>query len=436
MRNRPKKNKKDSKRILVTLIFSFVALVLLGLVLWRVYVILGNKVDSGINNNVVVETGSTLNQSIFISNDFDWDVTLLTDISQIDTTVVGTYRIKLKSFIYNEESILEVRDSTGPSGEAIPQSIYSVFVPDASDVVTTLYDYSMPVSVYYTNEEMTFPSTGVYYVPVSLEDYYGNVSVIDVPFDVICDEESPIINGIEPLSFFIGDPIRYMDNITVTDDYATSPSITVDTSEVNISEEGEYNIYYIATDDVGNETISETTITLEIKPEGYVEEEVVYELASDILYNTILEEDVEYTELEIAFRIITWVRYNVGYMSVPNHTCWTGSAYNALRTRTGDCYSLFAASKALLDVAGIENMMVERYPISWGPHYWNLVKIDGEWYHCDATTFSNRQEILFMCIDDEMPYMNCFDPSLYPPRATESVQRRLDFYNMTIRDEE
>ena len=30
--------------------------------------------------------------------------------------------------------------------------------------------------------------------------------------------------------------------------------------------------------------------------------------------------------------------------------------------------------------------MIERYPITHSQHFWNAVKIDGVWYHCDALT--------------------------------------------------
>ena len=72
----------------------------------------------------------------------------------------------------------------------------------------------------------------------------------------------------------------------------------------------------------------------------------------------------------------------------------------------------------LLDAAGIENLAVERYPIITVGHYWNLVKLDGEWYHCDATVFKDHPALYFMCTDDEIADSHHeFDASLYPERA-------------------
>ena len=52
-------------------------------------------------------------------------------------------------------------------------------------------------------------------------------------------------------------------------------------------------------------------------------------------------------------------------------------------------------------------------------HYWNLVQLNGEWYHCDATVFRDRYEMYFMCTDDEIDDgHHDFDHSLYPERAS------------------
>ena len=74
----------------------------------------------------------------------------------------------------------------------------------------------------------------------------------------------------------------------------------------------------------------------------------------------------------------------------------------------------------LLDEAGIPNMRVDRYPTYNGNiHYWLLVKLNGEWYHCDATEgYSDHPGVWFMCTDDEIDdKYHQFDGSLYPERA-------------------
>ena len=88
----------------------------------------------------------------------------------------------------------------------------------------------------------------------------------------------------------------------------------------------------------------------------------------------------------------------------------------------------------MLDVAGIENVRVERSPITTSPHYWNLIKIDGQWYHCDACSFMDVSGFVFMQIDEELDHHHEFNGATVPPRATVSVQDRLDFTNLTMEE--
>ena len=78
----------------------------------------------------------------------------------------------------------------------------------------------------------------------------------------------------------------------------------------------------------------------------------------------------------------------------------------------------------LLDAAGIPNMRVDRYPAYNGNiHFWLLVKLNGEWYHCDATEgYSDHPGVWFMCTDAEIDdKYHQFDGSLYPERAGGST---------------
>ena len=96
------------------------------------------------------------------------------------------------------------------------------------------------------------------------------------------------------------------------------------------------------------------------------------------------------------------------------------AAYRGFTRHNGDCYVYYACCKMLLDIAGIENMRVDRYPRYNGNiHYWLLVKLNGEWYHCDATEgYNDHPGIWFMCTDDQInDRYHQFNGSLYPMRA-------------------
>jgi transglutaminase/protease-like cytokinesis protein 3 len=172
------------------------------------------------------------------------------------------------------------------------------------------------------------------------------------------------------------------------------------------------------------------------KPEGYIEPEVVYEEARKIL-DEITEPGM--TDEEVALQIVWWCRYNISFNLRTNSDSWTEAAYNAYIYRSGNCYSTVYAVKVLLDVAGIENMIIERYPYETATHFWNYVCLNGQWYHCDATWRQGYDSYFFMYTTEELLDFwqggwNGFQfaQEKYPESATVSVQSRIDYRNHTI----
>ena len=104
----------------------------------------------------------------------------------------------------------------------------------------------------------------------------------------------------------------------------------------------------------------------------------------------------------------------------------------------GDCYNYMAMCRAMYGAMGIESITVERCPINISSHYWCLVKIDGQWYHCDACVFLSMTELtyIFAYTDAELdPSNNSYDPETLPPGvtvATESVQSMLNYDTLTV----
>ena len=215
-----------------------------------------------------------------------------------------------------------------------------------------------------------------------------------------------------------------MDGITVTDDYDEDPFVMVDSSRVQIGEPGIYTVSYIAKDVAGNirrqdahVTIKSTDTDESVSGAGSMWDSPyhneLYRLAYDLLDELRGEDD-----RETALNIFTWVHSYVSYETVMGTVTFEEAAYNALTKHSGDCYGFYACCKVLLDCAGIPNMTVLRDPITYNGHYWNLVKIDGEWYHCDSTKFMNHQSLYFGLTDDEiMDSRHQFNGSMLPVRA-------------------
>ena len=149
-----------------------------------------------------------------------------------------------------------------------------------------------------------------------------------------------------------------------------------------------------------------------------------YEMAEEILSSLQCDDDIN-----TAWEIFNWVHSSITYQTVTEDLSYEDAAYRGFTRRSGDCYVYFACAKMLLDCAGIPNLMVERYPVITNGHYWNLVQIDGEWYHCDATVFRDHPDMYFLLTDEEIADSHHeFDGSLYPERASYCGDYYGDYY--------
>ena len=390
---------------------------------------------------VTIEAGSPIDVSLFTVEGTEGAV-LVTDVSGIDTRVPASYGVKVQvgdKLKVTRDVILNIVDTTAPVAQAVPQTIYTDGLPSPETTVTGITDLSS-VTVTYVDAMPEILEGGQYDIAVKLTDAYGNENIINVPFTVIDDHTAPLIYGPRDFEAFIGDAIVYLDGITVEDDYDENPTLEVDTSSVNVTEEGYYPVTYTATDEQGNSSSTTVTLHLRVKPERYYEPEELYELARQIIEENDICDD-SMSQMEQAFRITAWVNTHIHYMMDSDKCDWTAGAYDALTTMYGDCFNYMAMCRAMYGAMGIESITIERYPINISSHYWNLICIDGKWYHCDACVFLSMTELtyIFMYTDAELdPSNNSYDPETLPDGvvvATESVQDMLDYETLTVRSE-
>lgn len=396
--------------------------------------------DTGyIVRECTVEAGSTASVDMFITKEaqFPQYVSCNLDFSTVDYIIPKTIRFTVRMYGMNFPCVLNIVDTTPPTADAIPQSMFSVdSIPPVEECVTNIYDLNDVTVEWVDTPDVSWG--GNVFAKAAVTDSSGNVTIVKVPFVVTRDTVAPVIEGMEDIEVYIGDPIMYRENVTVTDDIDPNPTLEIDTSEVTMDEEGTYTVTYRAYDFTGN--VSEETIELTLieKPDTYVEPELVYEEAQDILDSITWD---SMTDMERALAITYWVRYNVYYVSNCDDSSWTRAAYDGLTKRSGNCYTFAMTAKALFDVAGIENMVIIRDPYIYNPHYWNYIKIDGEWYHCDSTPRMGYDSYFFMYTTEELENFwhngwngYSFDEDLYPESAEESVQWRINYGSHSISD--
>ena len=416
-----------NKRLVIFLAVSTVVLSVLTIA--GLYFRYLNFLKAQVVREVTIESGTPIQLSDFFTDKAP-NTKFVTDISGIDTNIPASYKLKVKTENHNvktvEEVVLNIVDTTPPTATAIPQLIYWDEVPEATDIVTDVYDLAS-VSIEYAQEVGETLEGGEYDVPVKLTDAYGNEAIVDVPFTVIYDVTPPTIEGAEDMEAFIGDIILYRNGITVTDNYDQHPTLTIDTSQVNAIEEGVYPVTYTATDEHGNTSSVTIKITMRIMPERYYKPEELYAMALEIIEQENIC-DSSMSNVEITRRIFAWVSSHMWYISSSDRVDWTAGAYDGLSTLRGDCYNFMAVARAMLGAMGIESITIDRYPEVPSPHFWNLVNIDGKWYHCDSCVFLNMTDItyyVFRTDADLAQGHSSYDASTLPEGvvvATEPIQ--------------
>ena len=252
------------------------------------------------------------------------------------------------------------------------------------------------------------------------------------------DTVSPVIEVVPFVdhSVYLEDSIPYKSYVTYSDDKtpADKLALQVDRSNVDITKAGTYDVIYTVTDEAGNTASVTIQLTIKAKPTGYVEPEVAYGYAKQVLAQ-ITNDNM--SKAEVAAAIYNYVKLNIGYSgSSDKNRGWAAGAVDGFTKHAGDCYTYYATAKALYDVAGIPNVDVVKVKTpqtSQSAHYWSLIDIGDGWYHVDCTPRANNYtESFFLYTDEEMlaysrNNKNCFnfDLDAYPARETESVQSHI-----------
>lgn len=435
----PQKEKTNAKP------FNFMPLLIIGvsaLLVFLVYYGVSSFLKEQfalVKQEITIEAGSPkpdLNSYLEGEPAFMRFVSCNLDFDEVDGNLPQTVRFNINMYGKNFPCTLNIKDTVAPAGQGVPQKLFaSQELPDPMTCVSDVSDVT-DVTARWTDVP-DYSAGGKYNAYVVLSDVSGNETYITVPLDVTKDSTPPVIKGYQDLQVYIGDSVAYRKNLIITDDYDTAPALDIDTSKVDLKTPGKYEVTYTARDFSGNETSVSVKLKVENKPKGYIEPDQVYAEAKKIL-DEITEPGM--TEEEVALQIVWWCRYNIRFILRTTSRSWTEAAYNAYTKRMGNCYSTVYAVKVLLDVAGIENMIIERYPYQTATHYWNYVKLNGQWYHCDATWRQGYDSYFFMYTTKELLDFwqggwngFQFKQKVFPESATESVQKRIDYKNHKIK---
>jgi len=125
----------------------------------------------------------------------------------------------------------------------------------------------------------------------------------------------------------------------------------------------------------------------------------------------IINDDM--SQWQKATAIYRWVKGHLRYSGYSPVGNWVSGAWDGFRKCHGDCYTYYATSAELLNRAGMQTIEVIRSTDN--NHYWNLVNVDGNWYHFDPCP--NRAGTDWCLVTDGQIAGNrahIFNHALYP----------------------
>lgn len=267
--------------------------------------------------------------------------------------------------------------------------VIDVKIPKGFDVTAQEFinnvDNVSGISCEFVNKPDT-NKTGTTTVDILVSSTDGSSKNFTAMLEVYEDTEAPVISGVVDRHFNIGDNITYLKGVTAIDNIDGEVEIKVDNSRIITDDkgnviEGNYPVIYSAADRAGNKT-EDIQAIFYFEANG-VNDEMIDEAIDNALAG-IIKDDM--TIEQKAFAIYNYTYDNIAYTGTSTKGDYRLEAYNGLTTFQGDCYTYYAAAKAMLLKIGAEVIDVERAEgIRNDHHYWLLVNLGSGYYHFDST---------------------------------------------------
>ena len=346
-------------------------------------------------------------------------------IDKVSMNVPGDYPVMIQVGDKRFNAWLRVVDTVAPVAQGKDVTLYNPENLKAEDLVEGLQDATeVKASV---SPALDVNVSTAQQVTVTLTDAGGNTTQVQCNVTIIADKEAPVIIGVSNKVVYLGDAVSYKSGVNVTDNLDENPTLEIDSSKVDLSAVGTYTVTYTATDHANNKTTATMKLTVQEKPDNYVEPEVIYARVDAIL-NQFITDDM--TDREKVEAVYVWTHRgdHLIYGSAPERTDYLQTAYEFLDVKKGDCFWFFAIQKLMLErlnIPTIDVKKVKNFPED-SNHYWLMVSIDGgkSYYHYDNVW----SRYLCLVTDAKLDAFsksckNCFnrDKSLYPATPTESL---------------
>lgn len=234
-------------------------------------------------SHLEIGTEMTTDPSFYLEGD-DWCVTLsVVDTSKVKATKVGRYPIYIYHGFQKYTSYVNVTDTTAPiidcdvknktvePGDIVSVHSLGLDIQDYSEIESILFT-KISSNKFYTGlpeeatvdmreayrkglsmkgEEFQFAYGGIYTLTISVSDEFHNTSEITLTLKV---EEPPVLEV--PANFYVADTMEidfteYVEAWDFISEDLDAEDVKVDTTQLNLSKVGTYEIAFSATDDYG-----------------------------------------------------------------------------------------------------------------------------------------------------------------------------------------
>ena len=346
-------------------------------------------------------------------------------IDNVSMNVPGDYPVMIQVGDKQFNAWLRVVDTVAPVAQGKDVTLYNPENLKAEDLVEGLQDATEVKAT--VSPALDVSVSTAQQVTVTLTDVGGNTTQVQCNVTIIADKEAPVITGVANKVVYLGDAVSYKSGVAVTDNLDENPTLDIDSSKVDLSAVGTYAVTYTATDHADNKTTATMQLTVQEKPDNYVDPEVIYARVDAILAQFITDDMTDREKVEAVY-VWTHRGDHLIYGSAPERTDYLQTAYEFLDVKKGDCFWFFAIQKLMLErlnIPTIDVKKVKNFPED-SNHYWLLVSVDGgkTYYHYDNVW----SRYLCLVTDAKLDSFsasnkNCFnrDKSLYPATPTESL---------------
>ena len=364
----------------------------------------GNKVSKvctvhyvWMEREYTLELGDKLTkEDLLLRPEKDADLLGQAVIDQINGSPIGSYTITSVDGDLECMCTVQVVDTTSPVLELNAITIYLSEEVTKEDFIKSATDISGPVTVNLT----TAPDVnkeGKQTITFEAVDGSGNKTTVQTTLTVLKDSVGPVFSGVKEMKVEKSATPNFTKGVKAVDARDGQVEFKVDTSKVRLDTAGTYYAIYTATDSLGNTTTYRRRIVV-----GYDEEDVaklVSQIAAKLPDNDALA-------LRDYMRAL---KYSHDWGGPDPTKGQPDPAYTyvwfGFKNKHGNCYVHALGLEALLKEKGFETQLVWATDKS---HYWNMVKIDGKWYHIDSTP--GTRHTVYDLMNDAQRYETLWHP--------------------------